>query len=39
MTSIGPGQTIPFHVDRPFLYFIKEKSTGTILFSGLMAEI
>jgi len=39
LTSIGPGQTIPFHVDRPFLYFITEKSTGTILFSGLMAEI
>jgi len=38
LTSIGPGQTIPFHVDRPFLYFIKEKSTGTILFSGLMAD-
>ncbi|MDD2289587.1 MAG: serpin family protein [Bacteroidales bacterium] len=38
VTSIGPGQTIPFHVDRPFLYFIKEKSTGTILFSGLMAD-
>ncbi|HHV02713.1 MAG: serpin family protein [Bacteroidales bacterium] len=39
VTSIGPGDTIPFHVDRPFLYFIREKSTGTILFSGLMTDI
>ncbi len=39
LTSVGPGQTIPFHVDRPFLYFIKEKSTGTILFSGLMTDL
>jgi serpin B len=39
VTSAGPGHTIPFHVDRPFLYFIKEKSTGTILFAGLMTGI
>lgn len=39
VTSIGPGHTVPFHVDRPFLYFIKEKSTGTILFAGLMTGL
>jgi len=39
VTSVGPGHTIPFHVDRPFLYFIKEQSTGTILFAGLMSGL
>ena len=39
LTSAGPGQTIPFHADRPFLYFIREQSTGTILFAGLMADV
>ena len=38
-TSVGPGNTINFHVDRPFLYFIREKSTGTILFSGLITDL
>ncbi|MBQ8224969.1 MAG: serpin family protein [Bacteroides sp.] len=28
-----------FHVNRPFLFFIKEKSTGTILFMGKMTKI
>jgi serpin B len=39
--SIGPGtppQPIPFFADRPFLYLIKEKSTGVILFIGRMDE-
>lgn len=40
VTSIGPdSQRIPFHVDRPFVYIIKEKSTGAILFMGRMGEI
>lgn len=40
ITSIGPDpQPIPFYLDRPFLLFIKEKSTGTILFSGLIKEL
>ena len=30
---------IDFYVNRPFLYFIKEKSTNTILFIGKMGEI
>ena len=33
-TSAGPGGTVYFTVDRPFLYFISEKATGTILFIG-----
>ncbi|GAT63329.1 serpin family protein [Paludibacter jiangxiensis] len=32
-TSVGP-QIASFIVNRPFLFFIKEKSTGTILFAG-----
>ena len=34
VTSVGPGQPLHFTVDRPFVYFIQEKSTGTILFIG-----
>jgi serine protease inhibitor len=34
VTSAGPDQTYYFTVDRPFVYFIQEKSTGTILFIG-----
>ena len=32
------GTSIPFFANRPFLYLIKEKSTGTILFIGRMDE-
>lgn len=34
VTSVGPVQTYNFTIDRPFVYFIQEKSTGTILFIG-----
>lgn len=34
-----PLEIIDFHVNRPFLYFIKEKSTNTILFMGKMGRI
>ena len=35
VTSVGPGgETFYFKVNRPFLYFISERSTGEILFSG-----
>lgn len=34
-----PTEIIDFHVNRPFLYFIKEKSTNTILFMGKMGRI
>ena len=34
VTSVGPDQPVYFTVNRPFVYFIQEKSTGTILFIG-----
>ena len=38
--SAGPDQNmpVPFFANRPFLYLIKEKSTGVILFIGRMDE-
>jgi len=36
VTSIGPPTPLPFYIDRPFIYLIKEKSTGVILFVGRM---
>jgi len=33
-TSAGPDQPYFFTINRPFIYFIQEKSTGTILFIG-----
>ena len=33
-TSVGPDQTKYVTIDRPFVYFISEKSTSTILFIG-----
>jgi serine protease inhibitor len=38
ITSVGPGGPVYFTVDRPFVYFISEKSTGTILFIGIVAN-
>ena len=41
VTSYDPNakpQSIQFFADRPFLYLIKEKSTGAILFIGRMDE-
>lgn len=38
-TSVGPTQPIYFHVNRPFIYVIKEKSTGAILFMGKMGSL
>ncbi|MFA5973898.1 MAG: serpin family protein [Lentimicrobiaceae bacterium] len=33
-TSVDPDQPYYFTINRPFIYFIREKSTGTILFIG-----
>lgn len=43
VTSIGIGLTsigeeVTFRVDQPFLFFIYEKHTGTILFSGKIID-
>ena len=36
----GPSSSIlPFWVNRPFAYLIKEKSTGTILFMGKVTKL
>ncbi len=38
--SIDPNPgPIPFHVDRPFAFAIKENTTGTILFIGTVGKI
>jgi serpin B len=37
-SSVGPGSQIAFFANRPFLYLIKEKSTGAILFIGRMDD-
>jgi serpin B len=38
----GPGPTPPphvqFHVTRPFLYFVRERITGAVLFMGRIAD-
>ncbi len=34
LTSVGPQEPYSFTINRPFIYFIREKSTGTILFIG-----
>jgi serpin B len=42
MATTGGGESLPqpvqFHVDRPFLYFIQEQSTGTVLFMGRVVD-
>ncbi len=37
-TSIGPDSPFQLKIDRPFLFFIREKHTNTILFSGKMMD-
>jgi serpin B len=39
LDSPPPPEIKKFYVDRPFLYFIKEQSTGTIFFIGEMRNI
>jgi len=35
-TSVGPSTSVLFFANRPFIYLIKEKSTGAVLFIGRM---
>ena len=35
----SPKEPYPFHMNRPFAFFIKEKSTGTILFMGKITKL
>ncbi len=37
ITSVNPSGAIEFKADRPFLYFIKDNTTGSILFMGKLA--
>ena len=40
-TAVGPGegiQTVTFNVDKPFIYLIREQSTGAVLFMGRVAD-
>ena len=44
VTSVGIGltampETIYFRVDRPFIFFIREHHSGTILFIGKVLEL
>ena len=39
LTSAGGDRAIPFHVDRPFICIIREKSTGAILFMGKIGDL
>lgn len=34
LTSVGPSREVTFHANRPFIYLIREHSTGAILFMG-----
>ncbi len=38
ITSAEPAQPITVTIDRPFLYFIRETSTGTVLFMGRVSD-
>ena len=37
--SAGPDDTKVFHADRPFLYLIRENSTGAVLFAGRFGNV
>lgn len=36
--GIPGGETVVFHADHPFLYMLRDQSTGAVLFLGRMAD-
>lgn len=38
-SAVGPGMDKQFYVNRPFVFLIKEKSTGVILFMGKVTKL
>ena len=38
VTSINPNETIEFNANKPFIFFIKENTTGSILFMGHLVK-
>lgn len=38
-SMLEPGAVVAFHVNRPFAFLIKEKSTGAILFMGKVTKL
>lgn len=38
VTSVNPSDKIEFKADKPFVFLIKEKSTGSILFIGQLVK-
>ena len=38
LTSVGPSQPRVFSLDKPFVFFIQENSSGAILFAGKLGN-
>mgnify|MGYP003666585177 CR=1 FL=1 len=38
LTSAGPSQPRVFSLDKPFVFFIQENSSGSILFAGKLGD-
>jgi serine protease inhibitor len=37
-TTAGPSEALKVNLDHPFLYFIRESTTGTIIFMGKVSD-
>jgi serpin B len=38
VTAVAPLPTIPFNVDRPFAFILRDRGTGAILFAGAVSR-
>ena len=38
VTSLPPGDPVVFDVDRPFVYVLRDRPTGTVLFTGRVLD-